>query len=52
MKESLNIVYLLVEKVIKEDDLKSPNFLPMIHFAKLKTEFENKLVKDSELTFK
>ncbi len=50
MKESLNIVQILVDKVIKEDDLKSPQFLPMIHFAKLKTEFENKLMKDSELT--
>jgi len=52
MSESLKIVHHLVERVIKEDDLKSHNFLPMIHYAKLKTEYENKLVKDSELSFK
>ena len=49
MKESLNIVFQLVEKVVNEDDLKSPKFLPMIHYAKLKTEYENKLMIDSEL---
>jgi len=38
MIESLNIVYILVEKVLSEEDLKSKNFLPMIHFAKLQTE--------------
>ena len=50
MESSMRIVNNLVDKVIKEDDLKSSKFLPMICYAKTKTELENKLVKDSELS--
>jgi hypothetical protein len=44
------VVDKLVEKIIFQDDLKSKTFLPMIYLAKLKSEFENILLKETELT--
>ena len=41
---------ILVENIISEDDLKSQKFLPMIYMAKLKSDYENKLLKETELT--
>ena len=40
----------MVEKIILQDDLKAQTFLPMIYLAKLKSEYENILLKETELT--
>ena len=34
----------------KQEDLKSIDFLPMLHHVKQKCEYENKLMKDQEIT--
>ena len=41
---------ILIANIISQDDLKSQTFLPMIYMAKLKSEYENNLLKDTELT--
>jgi hypothetical protein len=44
------VVDKLVEKIINQDDFKSQTFLPMIYLGKLKSEYENILLKETELT--
>jgi hypothetical protein len=44
------VVDRLVKSIISQDDLKSQTFLPMIYLAKLKSEYENILLKETELT--